>query len=113
MLEDYADSLDVREDADENIEVREHFVFVRYRKVHASTTWNPQVKESVRTLKYYVGNVARSKTIFGPSGSAKRYICSSDQVGPEGPGTPGQYLIQRQAWEHFGKWEAAPEGWEV
>lgn len=117
QLEDFQDALETSE-VEGKIQIREHFVFARRKKVPATESWREQVGESTRQLDYYIGAVSKKKRyvrrIGGtPPTSDPLYICVLDGIAPEQPDSPGDYIVRRQVWEYYGKWEDAPDGWGV
>jgi hypothetical protein len=118
QLDDLKDSLDVREIYDDTAsppkvkgaQIRNHWVIVRHRKIHASTTFHSQKGSMSASVDYNVGAYHKIKIIVG---GHDRYLCVENGFSPEQPGTPGEYAIERQTWEYYSKWEDAPDAWNL
>jgi hypothetical protein len=92
------------------LQYRHHFVFARYQKVMAASSWNEAVGDTTNTIDYFVGGVQKIKSFVGLAGSPK-YVCVSDGIAPEQPGTPGEYIVREQVWEYYGEWKDVPDSW--
>jgi hypothetical protein len=117
QLEDYTDTLDTQEVTNaagevEKIQIRDHWVFARYRKIHASHPFTSEVASTTSSITYYVGTAMKHKAFIG-SASSPKYICVQNGFQPEQPGTPGDWAIERQIWEYYSAWRDAPSGWNV
>jgi hypothetical protein len=126
QLDDLKDSLDVREVYDDSfsppkvtgVQVRDHWVLARHRKLHASQGFASAKGTMSANLDYYVGSHKKTKMIkirFDGSvaNAGDQYLCIEHGFSPEQPGTPGEYVIERQTWEFYSAWRDAPAAWNL
>lgn len=112
ILEDFNDALDVS-DMDGAIQIRDHFVVSRHKKISAATYSGPRsdVGTTSASLQFYVGSILQQKSLPVGVNSKGRWICVADGESPEQPGSPGEYKYRRQTWEYYSAWRDPPDGW--
>ena len=126
QLDDLKDSLDVREIYDDTqtppkvtgAEVRDHWILVRHRKIHASQDFQSKKGTMEANLEYSIGTHKKRKSVkirFDGSTAedGDKYLCVENGFSPEQPGSPGDWVIERQTWEYYSKWRDAPAAWNL
>jgi hypothetical protein len=106
FLDDLSEQIDIKEDDSKVTKVRRHLVI----QIHMYLTANMPpstlaIMETKSAVTYHVGSISRSNNPYGTG----KFICVADGLTPHGH--PSDYIIRRQTWEYFGKWEDAPSEW--
>ncbi len=107
-LDDLQTDMDIR-DNDGTMEVRKHLTIQIHTKEPIQDTQLPfELMKSLVNLTFMVGDQART---LGTGSTGGRFVCVGDGIAPVE--LPSDFIVRRQTWEYFGRWQAAPAYWEI
>ena len=108
-LDDLQTDMDLRTNADGTMELRKHLTIQIHTKEPIQDTQLPfELLKNMVNMTFMVGDQLRT---ISTGASTGRFVCVGDGIAPVE--LPSNFIIRRQTWEFFGKWQPIPPYWEV
>lgn len=89
-------------------QVRKHYLFERHKLINSEgLSFTSAALTTTANMSAYIGSAEINMVVFGEA----KWICTYDGVVPQDD--VRVFAHRRQVWEYYGKWEDAPDGWDV